>query len=183
MKIIRECEINDSPTRKRKGFIISCECGKIRKIRADKIEFYNDWRCVSCNSSNLSKSKIYNSYKALKQRCEYEGHRQYKDYGGRGIKNRWTSFIEFYEHMFSTWFEGASIDRIDVNGDYCKENCRWATKKQQVRNARSSKHTVEQAELIRHLYATKQFNQNQLAKMFNDSQGNISNIILNRSWT
>jgi len=125
---------------------------------------------------------IHNSYKGAKQRCNYKKHVQYKDYGGRGIVFLWKNFDDFYDDMKDTWFEGASLDREDTNGNYCKENCKWATQKEQVRNARSNKHTMEQANLIREMYASGTHTQNQLAEMFNDSQGNISNIINKRSW-
>jgi hypothetical protein len=83
--------------------------------------------------------------------------------------------------MADSWFDGATLDRIDVNGDYCKENCRWATRIQQAHNQRKNIHTEQTVEIIRELYqsGTKQV---ELAKMFNDSQGNISNIINMRTW-
>jgi hypothetical protein len=67
----------------------------------------------------------------------------YKNYGARGIKiyNRWLKFENFLEDMGERP-EGKSIDRINNNLDYCKENCKWSTRKEQQRNIRNN-HVVE----------------------------------------
>ena len=60
-------------------------------------------------------------------------------YGGRGIKvcDKWLSYPAFYEWAIKNGYqENLSIDRIDVNGDYCPDNCRWATMKEQRANQR-----------------------------------------------
>ena len=52
--------------------------------------------------------------------------------------DRWMSFINFYEDMGSGYTKGLHIDRIDVNGDYCKENCRWVTPRANAANKRNT---------------------------------------------
>ncbi len=72
-------------------------------------------------------------------RCTKPNDRGYKNYGGRGIKicDKWlNSFVEFYNDMGSRPSNKHSIDRIDNNGDYCPENCKWETKHNQCRNQR-----------------------------------------------
>lgn len=81
----------------------------------------------------------YVSWYAMRQRCLYQKHPQYKNYGGRGISicERWLNFKGFLEDM-GVRPEGKSLDRIDTNGNYEPANCRWATKAEQRRNTRRS---------------------------------------------
>ena len=81
---------------------------------------------------------IYGSWYAMKQRCGNPNNKQYKDYGGRGIDypEKWESFIGYKEDMGKTYQKGLIIDRINVNQNYSKENCRWVTRKISNRNKR-----------------------------------------------
>ena len=90
----------------------------------------------------MSKEPIYSSWLAMKRRCINTNNPRYADYGGRGIKicERWVdSFEKFFEDMGDTYSSGLELDRIDVNGDYSPENCRWATKSTQSFNTRQHK--------------------------------------------
>jgi len=120
-----------------------CDCGKSHRARADNLKNGNTTECKVCQKAKIithgmSGSKFYYVYKALKERCEKESHQAYKNYGGRGIKNLWISFEEFKEDMFSSYIEGLELDRVDNDGDYCKENCRWATRSENASNRRIS---------------------------------------------
>lgn len=85
----------------------------------------------------------HNSWMSMKQRCYLPSAAGYKNYGGRGIKvcERWLEpklgFKNFLEDMGERP-DGCTLDRIDVNGDYCPENCRWADAKTQCRNKRNN---------------------------------------------
>ena len=81
--------------------------------------------------------KIWCAWKGLNTRCKNPRDKRYEHYGGRGIKVLWLSFDEFYRDMKSTYRRGLQIDRINNNGNYCKENCRWATVKRQQNNKRN----------------------------------------------
>ena len=74
-------------------------------------------------------------------RCSNKNRRSFKDYGGRGISvsKDWSKFENFSRDMADGYIPGLTLERIDVNGNYCKENCVWATRKQQARNKRNNR--------------------------------------------
>jgi hypothetical protein len=84
------------------------------------------------------KTKFYQVWRDMRHRCSYPLCDEYKNYGGRGItvSTEWENYSVFKNDMFGTYVEGLSIERMDVNGNYEKSNCKWATQKEQNRNQR-----------------------------------------------
>lgn len=75
----------------------------------------------------------------MKRRCEKSKSGGYKWYGARGItvSEDWKDFARFYQDMGKDYREGLSLDRIDNDSGYSKENCRWATAFEQAQNKRN----------------------------------------------
>lgn len=85
----------------------------------------------------MKQKKIYRVWTSMKQRCDNPNIKYYEHYGGRGITycKRWSKFENFLKDMGEKP-EGKSLDRIDNNKNYSKNNCKWATWAEQNRNTR-----------------------------------------------
>lgn len=106
------------------------------------------------------KSKLYNVWHSMKQRCLCTTHIRYVDYGGRGITicSDWLEYIKFKEWALNSGYkEGLTIERINNNGNYEPSNCRWATNTEQQSNKRSNRFF---------LYQNRKFTLTQIANKF-----------------
>lgn len=124
-----------------------CECGGTALVSITSLKRRKETNggCSNCyrtkHGHGSSRNPTYSKYQAMKQRCGNPNHKDYPNYGGRGIEicERWlNSFDNFLTDMGESP-KGHSIDRIDVNGNYEPSNCRWATKQTQARNTRSNR--------------------------------------------
>ena len=127
----------------------------------------------------------YNIWSSMISRCHNKNHKAYRRYGGRGIMvcERWrNSFIAFFEDMGKKPFPKAQIDRIDNDGNYELENCRWATCAENIRNGSRVKLSMEKAMEIRKLYKSEGTTLQKIAIIFGVKLSSIWDIVHNRKW-
>lgn len=131
---------------------VVCDCGNSREVRVHSLKKGITKSC-GCLSAELtsersalrvkhgkSEDTIYHVWRSMKARCSNPNNQAYDNYGARGITydSRWESFTEFYNDMGDIP-ENCTLERVDVNGNYCKENCVWADQTQQCFNRRKFK--------------------------------------------
>jgi hypothetical protein len=119
-----------------------CLCGNKKEILGASIRSGATTSCgcsqkESATTHGMDGTPTYRVWISMKGRCSNESHKQYSEWGGRGISicKRWQSFDNFFFDM-GVKPKGLSIDRVDNNKGYDKSNCRWATPKQQAQNRR-----------------------------------------------
>ncbi len=131
-----------------------CSCGKLHTARQDALLSGKIRSCGHLQreyalsgdahrSHGMSETPIWHTWKSMLRRCEEVGHKDYPNYGGRGISvcERWHTFENFYADMGDKP-DGMSIERTHNEEGYSPDNCVWATKQEQNRNTRSTHFVV-----------------------------------------
>src|SRR5699024_10556158 len=112
-----------------------CDCGNTKEFDLHRLRGNFTKSCGCLIGANLKTHgftghRIYHIYKHMKARCYTKTNQDYKDYGGRGIKvcDMWLdNFKNFHNWAMENGYKNnLSIDRINVNGDYTPENCKWS---------------------------------------------------------
>ena len=127
--------------------LYKCDCGVIFKTITSQVKrgktvscgCYRKAQVKKANSTHgLSVHPLYQTWSGIVKRCTKPSSKDYKNYGARGITvtDRWLDVSNFIEDMYPTYKEGLTIDRIDNDKGYSKENCRWATSQTQGSNTR-----------------------------------------------
>jgi len=145
LEVIQEA-IN-SPRNYRKFYVCFCSCGVAKEVRHDHLLSGASKSCGRCVSSEKSKkhgmfgNKTYICWAGMRSRCNNFKSPSYQYYGLRGIKvcPRWNKFENFLEDMGERP-EGMTLERIDVNDGYHKDNCRWATRQEQAYNKTNTRY-------------------------------------------
>jgi hypothetical protein len=103
-------------------------------VRLNKVDKYDDGTIAPTHG--MSRTRQYNTWHGMVNRCTLKTHKAYYRYGGRGITicDKWKTFDGFWEDMQEGYADNLQIDRIDNDKGYYKENCCWSTPKEQNRN-------------------------------------------------
>lgn len=121
----------------RHSYLCKCDCGGTTTVRLDRLRSGKTKSCgcfqrlaaTEANKSHgMSSSRFYKIYQGIKGRCYNVNDPSYSNYGGRGIimQDSWLEdFANFYNDMITGYSDSLEIDRIDFNGNYTADNCRW----------------------------------------------------------
>lgn len=134
-------------TRKRKFALCKCDCGNVTEVRYDCLTNNNTKSCGCINTvdrtkpNSVKKHKLYRVYWRIKECCYNKNNKAYKYYGGRGIKicDEWLQYEKFLSWCLTHGYkEGLQIDRIDTNGNYEPNNCRFVNSSDNNYNKRNN---------------------------------------------
>lgn len=183
--------------KKRTQWRCLCDCGSVVEVRTDHLLRGNTGSCgcflrdvllattpPSQRTHGMSASVEYRVWRHAIARCHNPRDSNYHNYGARGITvcERWrASFVNFLEDMGHRPPGRMSLERVDNDSGYSKENCIWATAAAQARNSRNTKLNTEAAKVIRHL-AKKGIKVSLLARLYRTSPRNARSVVACKIW-
>ena len=138
----------------RSVWLFKCSCGKEKEINKSSVTRGKVISCGCHNKERMSSvsfkhgktnSRLYSCWRDMKNRCYLPSREKYKNYGARGITvcEEWKNdFVAFYDWAMANGYrDDLTLDRIDVNGKYSPDNCKWSTQKEQQNN-RTNNHII-----------------------------------------
>lgn len=126
-------------------WLCECDCGAFKEVPIGSLTSTKGTKSCGCDLFNndqfithgMAGHPMYERWLSMKKRCYYGKSRSYKYYGGKGVKvcERWHDFANFYADMGDPPTPRHEVDRIDEDGDYCPDNCRWLAKADNVKRS------------------------------------------------
>lgn len=171
---------------KEKYWICRCDCGTVCEVNIDNMKSGRSNNCRKCQSKKTAKrmtthgeseSHLYYVWYSMRKRCSCVSSKSYKDYGARGISvcKEWNENFEAFRDFakLNGYREGLQIDRINNDGNYFPENCRFVTKTENSWNTRRNR-TVT--------YNGKQYKLPELAHLKN-LKANLVSERIRKGWS
>lgn len=160
LTVIKQAGFTDDGKAK---WLCRCDCGNYKVIRSCNIRENSKTKSCGCYKREYLKrtkhsykhgmygTRIYNEWASMKWRCYTKSNTSYKNYGGRGIRvcEEWLNdFLSFYTWAIENGYsDELTLDRIDVDGNYEPDNCRWVSMKVQDNNKRNNKYLEYNGEI------------------------------------
>ena len=142
-------EVRGEWRRKERYLLCKCDCGNEKRVRLNQLRGDREKRCLSCARTKhwMARDPFYRKWDEMKNRCYQKSNPSYDKYWWRWIVVEWETFDDFkkdmyesyLEHIEKYWRKQTTLDRIDSDWNYCKENCRWATYSEQNANRKPRK--------------------------------------------
>lgn len=168
-------------------WVCKCDCGRWTTTKQSSLKSGKTRSC-GCLQKDTAReqhlkygkkhSRLYSIWHGMIGRTENENHANFKYYGSRGIRicDEWRcDFQKFYNWAINSGYkEGLTIDRVDVNGNYSPENCRWATRKEQANGTRRN---------AKILYKGETLTLQQWAERFHINKGTLWNRLNALGWS
>jgi hypothetical protein len=146
LTVLRRVENNPGKTR----WVCRCDCGKEISVIVSNLTTNHTKSCgcynveqatINSTKHDMCGTRLYKIWQDMKRRCGSPLEKCFGNYGGRGVEvcKEWRTFKPFMEWALKNGYNDTlTIDRVDVNGNYEPNNCKWSTKKEQGRNKRNN---------------------------------------------
>lgn len=178
LTVIERAEDRVSGTKPKVMWRCRCDCGKDVIVSGGALK---RGTTVSCGCKKrkhgyANKERLYQTWGNMRSRCNNPQNKRYAQYGGRGISicPEWDDYAVFRNWAISAGYrDDLTIDRVDVDGNYCPENCRWATTEEQMNNMTKNRYLS---------YQGKTMTMSEWAKELGISYGAINHRI-QRGWS